>query len=54
MYFVLFFQSEDNHTVSYVNAEPLQNGPLPELPRIPDEVDGGQFGDDIYEAVSNL
>lgn len=54
LYFVLFFQSEDNHTVSYVNAEPLQNGPFPELPRIPDEVDGGQFGDDIYEAVANL
>lgn len=54
----MFFQSEDNHTVSYVNAEPLQNGPekkpFPELPRRPDEVDGGQFGDDIYEAVANL
>ena len=54
----MFFQSEDNHTVSYVNAEPLQNGlekkPFAELPRRPDEVDGGQFGDDVYEAVANL
>jgi len=54
----LFLQSEDNHTVSYVNAEPLENGPdkkpFSALPRRPDEVDGGQFGDDVYEAVANL
>lgn len=54
----MVFQSEDNHTVSYVNAEPLENGPekkqFPELPKRPDEVDGGEFGDDVYEAVANL
>lgn len=41
-----------------MNAEPLENGPekkeFPELPKRPDEVDGEQFGDDIYEAVVNL
>ncbi|XP_078372679.1 uncharacterized protein LOC144656323 isoform X3 [Oculina patagonica] len=51
-------ESEDNPPVSYVNAEPLENGPVkkefPELPKRPDEVDGEQFGNDIYEAVVNL
>ena len=41
-----------------MNAEPLENGPVkkefPELPKRPDEVDGEQFGDDVYEAVANL
>lgn len=36
----------------------MENGPekkeFPELPKRPDEVDGEQFGDDIYEAVANL
>lgn len=54
----MFLQGEDNHTVSYVNAEPLESEPekklFPELPKRPDEVDGEQFGDDVYEAVANL
>ena len=41
-----------------MNAEPLENGPekkvFSELPKRPDEVDGEQFGEDIYEAVANL
>lgn len=36
----------------------MENGPekkqFPELPKRPDEVDGGEFGDDVYEAVANL
>lgn len=38
--------------------ESLENGTekkqFPELPKRPDEVDGEQFGDDVYEAVANL
>ena len=62
-----WFQSDENVSVNYVNApaeaavdndyahKALPKLPdLGELPKIPDEADGGQFGDDVYEAVADL
>lgn len=60
---MIVFQSEDSVAVSDVNTEPQENGyhkelpkvpELGELPKLPDEADGEQFGDDVYEAVANL
>lgn len=50
-------KSDNNPPVSYVNGEAVENGSekkgFPALPKRPDEVDGEQFGEDIYEAVAN-
>ncbi|XP_068699292.1 uncharacterized protein [Montipora foliosa] len=57
------FKNKDSIAVSCVHGAPQENGydkelpeipDLGELPQVPDEADGEQFGGDVYEAVADL
>ncbi|XP_068754572.1 uncharacterized protein [Montipora capricornis] len=56
-------KNKDSIAVSCVHGAPQENGydkelpeipDLGELPQVPDEADGEQFGGDVYEAVADL